>query len=220
MANRSYLYAGHRVPMSQVSMPQVSMPGAEGASMIGLCEWQDQVPFTFKLMMSANPVSCPSSIWPEAGRIAIAADAAEGIQALKSFLTQLTGPTAQPLVREAIDFLGISIKSKPYFILEAAELFDREGDALEVQNQRLVESLQQAPDQVPEMLVAVHAALGQKPGFWARLFKKTPPPPQQSPLEVIRGLGLGRWSNILSHDLRAVASTTSPRRPWYNANLA
>ncbi|ODC03452.1 hypothetical protein BFW38_07715 [Terasakiispira papahanaumokuakeensis] len=210
MANRSYLYAAHRMPM----------PNAERSSMIGLCEWQEQVPFTFKLMMSGNPVICTSSIWPEAGKVAIAADVTLGMQALKSFLMQLTGPTAQPLVREAIDFLGISIKSKPYFILEAAELFDREGDSLDVQTQCLLESLQKAPDQVPEVLAAVHAALGQRPGFWARLFKKTPPPPQQSPLEVIRGLGLGRWSNILSHDLRGVVSTVEPRRPWYNTHLA
>ena len=65
MANRSYLYSADTLPTSDVNQkPRV----------VGISEWNYDIPVAFRLLLSGYPRKCRSVIWDFPDEIAIAGD--------------------------------------------------------------------------------------------------------------------------------------------------
>jgi hypothetical protein len=75
MANRSYLYATNTVPGIDVIQSK--------RQIIGISEWNYDVPVVYKLLLSGNPRLCKSSIWDVPDLIAIVGDYSLGLERLK-----------------------------------------------------------------------------------------------------------------------------------------
>ncbi|MGE8224916.1 MAG: hypothetical protein ACN6RK_03925 [Stenotrophomonas sp.] len=98
MANRSYLYAGNGL-------------GHDGGSpehrrITGISEWNYDIPLIYKILMSGNPRIVQSSIWVDAGNIAITSNYDLGVARLSQFLDRITLPEALELKQEALAFLA------------------------------------------------------------------------------------------------------------------
>lgn len=197
MANRSYLYSTNVIPG----------PGAKanGRKLVGISEWNYDIPLVFKILLSGNPRTCPSSIWDNSEDIALIGDYADGVKNLEGFLSQIELPAAQGLIGEAIEFLNKPENRNQYFVLECGEIFDMGDTPLLEQNRALlgeVKDLQPEMEQALQSLLPPPAVTPEPAGLFARLFgrRPEPPPPAQDVMPVIHGLGLGNWSNILYFD--------------------
>lgn len=197
VANRSYLYSTNVIPG----------PNAKdnGRKLIGISEWNYDIPIVFKLLLSSNPKACPSSIWENQEEIALVGDYASGVKNLEAFLSKITVTPAQPLIAEALEFLNRPENKSEYFVLECGEIFDMRDSPLQEQNLTL---LAQVKDLQPEIDLALQSLLPppaepSKPvSFFARLLGRTSELPKQEhdPMQSIYSLGLGNWSNILYFD--------------------
>lgn len=116
MANRSYLYSTNIVPGPDAE--------AQGRKLIGISEYNYDIPIVFKLLLSGNPRTCPSSIWDCNDDIALLGDYDAGLANLEAFLAQIQTPAAQPLIAEALEFLRKPENHNPYFVLECGEIFE------------------------------------------------------------------------------------------------
>lgn len=197
MANRSYLYSTNVVPGPSAI--------ASGRKLIGISEWNYDIPIVFKLLLSGNPKICPSSIWENPEEIALIGDYASGVKNLESFLSKVTHPSAHDLIVEAIEFLNKPENKNQYFVLECGEIFDMEETPLFEQNLVLLEqvkNLQPELEQALQSLVPPSVTPPKPVGFFSRLLGRTPEPPmpEQDPMTPIYALGLGNWSNILYFD--------------------
>ena len=212
MANRSYLYSTNIVPGPDAV--------AQGRKLIGISEYNYDIPIVFKLLLSGNPRTCPSSIWDCDDDIAVLGDYGAGLANLEAFLAQIKSSNAQPLIAQALEFLRKPENQNPYFVLECGEIFDMSDPDSGVQNLQLLQSIQNLQPEIAAALQSLDApAQAQVPspapppkpaGFLARLFGLAPPPPSPrpapAPLQSIRQLGLGHWSNYLYFDF-------SPQEP-------
>ena len=163
MANRSYLYASDMVPARDVDPTK--------RRMIGISEWNYDIPVVYKLLSSGNPQACISSIWKIDPKIAVVGEFAAGLDRLTKFLDRLPKQLIQTLREETIQFLSLPTNRRKYFVLECGEIFDMQGGNLEDQNTALLREIQQFnPDVVTSE-------------------------------EGITALGLDNWSNILYFDL-------------------
>lgn len=197
MANRSYLYSTNVIPGPSAK--------ASGRKLIGISEWNYDIPIVFKILLSGAPRTCPSSIWDNSEEIALIGDYASGVKNLEDFLSQIHLPEAQPLIAEALEFLHKPESQNQYLVLECGEIFDMGDAPLLEQNLALLEELN---DLAPEMDQALQSLLPPpvappKPvGFLSRLFGRTPEPapPAHDVMPSLYGLGLGNWSNTLYFD--------------------
>jgi len=197
MANRSYLYSTNIIPGPNAK--------AEDLKLIGISEWNYDIPIVFKLLLSGNPKTCPSSIWDSSEEIALIGDYELGVKNLEIFLSKVTSSSAQTLITEAKNFLSNPENKNQYFVLECGEIFDM-GDA-PILEQNL-EFLEQIKNLQPEMDEALRSLLpppveSKKPvGFFAKLLGRTQEPQHSTydPMKSIYALGLGNWSNILYFD--------------------
>ncbi|MEY8252582.1 MAG: hypothetical protein RPR91_09360, partial [Colwellia sp.] len=130
MANRSYLYSCNVIPGEN-----------EEKKLVGISEWNYDIPIVYKLLLSGNPQMCQSSIWDVEENIAIAGCYNTGVSNLSRFLDLIEREDAKELVKEASDFLSSGINKGNYFILECGEIFDMNGEDLAGQNQELFEEL-------------------------------------------------------------------------------
>jgi hypothetical protein len=163
MANRSYLYASDTVPTRDADPSK--------RRMIGISEWNYDIPVVYKLLSSGNPQACISSIWKIDQKIAIVSEFEAGLGRLTKFLDGLPKQLIQPLREEALQFLSLPANRRKCFVLECGEIFDMQGGNLEDQNSALLQEIQHLnPDAVATE-------------------------------EAITALGLGNWSNILYFDL-------------------
>lgn len=197
MANRSYLYSTNVIPGPTAK--------ANGRKLIGISEWNYDIPIVFKLLLSADPKICLSSIWDNQEKIALIGDYASGVKNLEGFLSRIVLPSAQPLIAEALEFLSKPENQNQYFVLECGEIFDMGNTPLQEQNLALLEQVQNLQ---PEIDVALQSLMPPpieppKPvSFFAKLLGRVPEPPKQEhdPMQSIYSLGLGNWSNILYWD--------------------
>ena len=197
MANRSYLYSTHCLPGEE---------GCETAARIGLSEWAYDIPLVYKLLVSGHPRACPSSIWESDDDIAIAGNYAEGVARLKRFLARIDLPSAQPMIQEALAFLGDPANVSTYIVLESREIFEMQGDDLGAQNQDLLVEIADAGAEEDDIIAALHAPAAEPHGLLGKLFG-----PSHDDLsgdlhpEVLDDIGLGAWSNDLFFDLSMTA---------------
>ena len=197
MANRSYLYSTNVIPG----------PGTKtnDRKLTGISEWSYDIPIVFKLLLSANPKTCPSSIWDNPEKIALIGAYASGVKNLERFVSQIELPAAQDLIAEAIEFLNKPENQNQYFVLECGEIFDMGETPLLEQNLALlaqVKNLQLEVKQALQSLVPPPAVPPKPVGFFSKLFGRTPEPPSPAHdlMKPIYSLGLGNWSNILYFD--------------------
>lgn len=197
MANRSYLYASNVIPTKNAK--------TSNRKLMGISQWNYDIPIVYKILLCANPKICPSSIWKNQDGIAIVGDYAAGVQKLEAFLSKITIKSAEPLVTEALEFLKNPKNINEYFVLECGEIFEMEDTPLRKQNQALFAQIQNLQ---PEIEIALQSLQPPPPqpsaplGFWAKLLGLEPKPiiPQHDPMASIDALGLGNWSNVLYYD--------------------
>ncbi len=211
MANRSYLYSTNIVPGPDAE--------AQGRKLIGISEYNYDIPIVFKLLLSGNPRTCPSSIWDCNDDIALLGDYDAGLANLEAFLAQIQIPAAQPLIADALEFLRKPENRNPYFVLECGEIFEMSDPDPGVQNLELFQSIQNLQPEIAAALQSLDAPIPVPPsppkpaGFLARLLGFAPPPPRPrpapDPLQAIHQLGLGQWSNYLYFDF-SPPETESP----------
>lgn len=163
MANRSYLYSVDALPTA----------GAEKKPrVVGIAEWNYDIPLAFRLLLSAHPRTCHSLIWDFPDEIAIAGDYEQGVARLLGYLDELDRPEIAKLREEARAFLTATENKRRYFVLECGEIFEMDVEPLTAQNKRLLSEL-------------------------LELERKAPGPDAAGDIDA---LGLGNWSNILYFD--------------------
>ena len=206
MANRSYLYSTNIAPGPDAV--------AQGRKLIGISEYAYDIPIVFKLLLSASTRTCPSSIWDEDGDTALLGDYDAGVANLQAFFAQIKEPAAQSMMAEALEFLRRPENRNPFFVLECGEIFEMGDMPDEQQNQRLLGQIQNLQPEIDAALQSVQKfgtaapatpqSAPKKPGLLARLFGfDSPAPPARpapDPMQPIRALGLGLWSNYLYFD--------------------
>ena len=107
------------------------MPTPHGTKpkLVGVSEWNYDIPIAYKLLVTCNPQVCRSSIWKFDEDIAIAGEYEGGVHRLMSFLDQLPRSLIQPLQDEARESLMSPENRRRFFILECGEIFEmRAGD--------------------------------------------------------------------------------------------
>lgn len=119
MANRSYLYAVDRVPDGNAPTPRI----------VGVSEWNWDVPVVHEVLLTGSPALCPSSIW--GGEVqAIVGNYDEGVANLERVFARLPQtPEVQRDIAEARAFLLDPEVRSAYLLLEPAEIHDLAGDA-------------------------------------------------------------------------------------------
>jgi hypothetical protein len=189
VANRSYLYTSEHLPGSPES--------EKDRDLHSIAEWNYDIPLVFKLLLTGNPIAVESSIWEVSEKIAVAGDFESGLNALETYLKRLPSE-AEPLIKEAREFLSKTSNQRRYFILECGEIFEMEEYSLEESNQILLEEIRELGNQITK--IDVPKAIRVEPpkqSFFGKLFGIKPEQPKLDPLEPFYDIGLGNWSNIL-----------------------
>jgi len=198
VANRSYLYSTNVVPGQDADKSK--------RRIVGISEWNYDIPLVFRLLASGGTRTCRSVIWDNPDEIALLGDYAEGVARLRAFLKQIELPAAQPLIQEALAFLDKESNRNTYFLLECGEIFDMEETPLAAQNAQLLHGMSNLHAETESILAGMrklHAEQAKSAGLIARLFGAKPPKPadpKTDPLQPLRALGLGYWSNVLYFD--------------------
>ncbi len=184
MANRSYLFATNTAPGTDIA--------ATRRQLIGIAEFNYDIPIVFKLLVSANARACPSSIFDDGPEVAIVADYEGGLRALEAFLARIDRPDAQPLIADALAFLRDAGNRRTWFVLEAGEIFDMEDDPVVEQNLALLADVSDLGASVSAALTGLAEA-----------------PVGPTPVEIdfddkaqwpFFALGLGSFSRVLYYD--------------------
>src|SRR5690349_6988916 len=110
MANRSYLYASDLVPARDIDRSL--------RRIIGISEWNYDIPIAYKLLASGDPRSCMSSIWDFDGDIAIVSDYEAGVRRLFAYLDRIPESLIARDRDEARKFLFSPENRRKYFVLE------------------------------------------------------------------------------------------------------
>lgn len=194
MANRSYLYSCNVIPGDNV----------EGEKLIGISEWDYDIPLIFKILVSCNTQACKSSIWEFDDKIALVADYDSGVKELNVFLNsleQIDSELTRKLVSEAMSFLSDEANKQSYFVLECGEIFEMNDADLAIQNLELLSEVNNLSNSISEALACVEHLKPQRLNFFNRLFSKKQEKMEKAYLEAVSSLGLGNWSNTLCYDL-------------------
>jgi len=197
MANRSYLYSTNVIPGPNIK--------ASGRKIIGIAEWNYDIPIVFKLLLSGTPTICLSSIWDNPEKIALIGDYITGVRNLEEFLSKIKLFPAQALIAEALDFLKKPENQNKYFILECGEIFQMNNATLQEQNIELLSQIKNIKPEIDAALKSLQPPKEVTPksvGFFAKLFNRSHESEKSThdPMPSIRALGLGNWSNILYFD--------------------
>ncbi|MGI9576524.1 hypothetical protein ACRYJU_20760 [Alloalcanivorax xenomutans] len=188
MANRSYLYATDRVPARTPDQPKPVVRG--------LSEWGYAIPLSYRLLVSADTVICPSMIWELDDDVALAGDYDKGVRRLCDFLARIDWPEAAELVQEAEAFLNAPENRADHIVLECGEIFDLDETPLAQQNRDLFGSLADLDQEMERTLRHLNQVKPSAPGPLARMLNLQP----ANPLAPLHELGLGNWSNVLYFD--------------------
>ena len=198
MANRSYLYSTDRIPQPNQD--------TGNQKIVGIAEYNYDIPIVFKVLLSGHPQACLSVIWENTEPVAIAGDYAIGVQNLEAFLAKITLPNAQEAITEALTFLKLPENQNQYFILECGEIFEMSETPIVAQNMTLLQQIKNRQSEEDAALQTLLPPVSdpkpvRKPGFFATLFgRKAKPVPITEPTQALYDLGLGTWSNILYFD--------------------
>ncbi|MBA4719790.1 MAG: hypothetical protein H2067_01590 [Alcanivorax sp.] len=188
MANRSYLYATDRIPSraQDQSKPVVR----------GLSEWAYAIPLSYRLLVSADTVICPSMIWELDDDVALAGDYDKGVKRLRDFLARIDWPEARELVEQAEAFLLAPENRADHVMLEAAEVLTMGDQPVAESSRALLAGLADLDEEMERTLRHLNQVKPSAPGPLARMLGLKP----ADPLAPVRELGLGYWSNVLYFD--------------------
>lgn len=174
MANRSYLYSSDVAPGQNETGKK---------ELIGISEWNYDIPFVYKLLLTGAPHMCKSSIWDISNDIALVGDYLQGVERLKEFFRRIEFPPAQPILQEAINFLENKENRRNFFVLECGEIFDMSSQPLDEQNIRLLEEIKNIDADVEKVLSGLKSDI------------------KNDAIDSIYALGLGNWDNVLYYNL-------------------
>jgi hypothetical protein len=200
MSNRCYLYSTDTLPTQGAADP--------AASLTGISEWDDDIPLVYKILLSADPMACRSSISNDDANIAIAGDYLAGLERLKAFMNRLTVPAAQPLFDATLEFFDNPRNVRKYLVLEAAEIFDYNSEPHEEQNEELLQEIKNLDEEIETALAEVlpsPVAVPEQRGLFGRLFgakNVQTAATMDADAEEIEALGFGNWSGTLYYDLK------------------
>ncbi len=135
MANRSYLYAADSYP------GEAGESSLHARNLVGIAEWNWEVPGLAEQLIKVNPKICDSTIWD--GPYAIVAEFDGGVEKALAMLDLITHPEAAEYVDKARKALTSESSRRRYFIFEPAEIFDMisDTDPIEEQLQSLFDGL-------------------------------------------------------------------------------
>ena len=134
MANRSYLYGTNFEPSPEGDK--------EHRRVVGISEWNYDIPIAFKLLLSGNPKMCRSLLWDVPEEIALVGDYERGVASLFRFLDRISLSEIVSLREEARQFLTSENNKSRYFVLECGEIFQMEDQAPSFHNERLLAEIQ------------------------------------------------------------------------------
>lgn len=191
MANRCYLYSCNVIPGENESEKKL----------IGISEWDYDVPIVFKLLLSGNTQVCKSSIWDIEEKIAIVGDYDYGVKMLSLFLEEIDGDEAKGLVSEAKSFLNDEANKQNYLVLECGELFEMNDKDFATQNLELLNEIDNLLDSVCEALSFIkYYSKPKKRNVFQKFFSRKQEREEMTFSEAALFLGLGNWSNSLYFD--------------------
>ena len=195
MANRSYLFATDLVPTPGVWPAQ--------GRMVGISEWNYDIPPAFRLMLTGNPRKAISSIWEVQEEIAVVGDYEAGVERLLSELGRHAGAEMEALREEARAFLMDPANRRKFLVLECGEIFEMEEGSKDEQTGRLIAEI--------EALRAEPATETERPrrrGVLGRLFGIERREARAMPVDW-EAYGLGNWSNVLYFEPRGASGGES-----------
>lgn len=181
MANRTYLFACNQKPTGKPS---------PGRTIVGLSEWNYDIPLAYRILVSGNPEACFSSIWTEPAdpsvvpqHMAVVGESEAGLERLKGVFKRITLPQAQRVINESLAFLDRTDRKLGFYFLEPAELFAMDDDEESPElNRKLCASLASLDREIDHVVAAINA--GSEEG-----------------LKVFRDFGFGNWSTVLYYDI-------------------
>ncbi len=189
MANRSYLYAADSYP----GEPGESL---QARNLIGIAEWNWEVPGLAEQLMRVNAKICESTIWE--GPYAIVADFDAGVELGLAMLDLITHPDAAEYVDEARKALTSESSRRRYFIFEPAEIFDLIADT----------------DPIEEQVQTLCSGLSSPYGGPDYYIKRVNSATEENKDEVFREAGLyGFWNQHLYFAPVTEAEKASPVEP-------
>ena len=195
MANRSYLYSSDVDP---------GYNKTDKKELIGISEWDYDIPFVYKLLLTGETRMCKSSIWDVSNDIALVGDYLQGVERLKGFFRRIDFPSAQPLLHEATNFLEKKENRRNFFVLECGEIFDMSSQPIHEQNLRLLEEIKNIDADVEKVLSGLNSLKKSEPKeLFANLFggRACKSDIKNDAIDSIYALGLGNWTNVLYYDL-------------------
>ncbi len=118
MANRCYLFA----------IDTVETHKAAQRSMIGLGEYNHNIPLIYQILCSSDARMCRSAVFSGNKNAAIIADFKKGVDKLRFFLEQLGDVGLGDKIRETLAWLDEPHNQFEYLLLEPGEIFELESD--------------------------------------------------------------------------------------------
>ena len=203
MANRSYLYSVDFIPESNLDR--------SGKKIIGISEWNYDIPIIYKVLLAGQPQVCNSLIWDDPPGIALVGNYNQGLIKLRQFFSKITltaSTEAQALIDETLAFLERHEHKNKYFLLECAEIFDMDTAPIPAQNLLLLDEIKNIDVQIEIALHSLLPAKAEPPrlGFFEKIFskkmlpKKAPEDHQPQP-QALAAFGFGQWTNTLYYHL-------------------
>jgi hypothetical protein len=194
MSNRCYLYSTNFVPGLEVT---------EYRRAIGIASWSYDIPIVYKLLLSSNPRICRSLIFEGADEFALIGDYAKGVECMLRFLVRVSHPAVAEAMEQALEFLEAEENKNAYFVLEPGEIFDVLPESLPDEYRKLLAEIQNLQPQMDKAIAELEARMWEEdhpPGFFARLLGARTPVRKNDSTDLVYGLGLGGWSNVLFYE--------------------
>jgi hypothetical protein len=191
MANRSYLYSTNHIPGSAA---------IDDRRAVGIAEWSYDIPIVFKLLLSGDTRTCASLIFEGNDEIALVGPYEKGVANMLRFLDRVPHPAVTELKAEAQEFLAAEENKNPYFVLEGGEVFGMVSESLPEENRKLLAELTDLEPQMQKAIANIEARIREEthpPGLFARLFGGRTPVRREDSSDLVLGLGLGGWNNVL-----------------------
>ncbi len=184
MANRSYLYSIAALPRSDDNRRKI----------VGLSEWNYDIPLVYKVLLSGNPQLSKSVFWQTDDDIALVGDFDVGLDRLKDFLPRIPDSKTKQSLGAAVTFLEIPKNHQKLFLLENCEIYGMGDSHPAQQNAELLKSIAQIDLVIEKFLEELSDSSSQ-----SSLTNDKGRSNRQSNRrqELLDGLGLENWSNNL-----------------------
>ena len=153
MANRCYLYNIDFNPSDRKKTSEDSI--------LSVSESSYEIPISYKILLSGNPISSDSAIWDYDYPIAILGEFKKGKEALLEFLDKLNATNLfekdyiQTQRAKTKEFLEGNSFNLRYFIMEAAELYEMGNEPMEEQNRVILNEAHNIEDTIDQFILKI-----------------------------------------------------------------